>query len=178
MALDTCVYTCLIDRPASVPIDESLFLHRLISSIDVVSILLLSASMVAPRLGLLLRLNSPMKTAVVNNSRCIFFPYSSKFMNMGSQYPMIALLPLYLANKKSLYCFSNSNWRQSIQLIHLLVGITLFDWSANGTQCHYMLFPPLRYSLECHHHMRDAMIPSFLPEHVQALNYNQGNVLP
>ena len=37
---------------------------------------------------------------------------------------------------------------------------------------------PIKASLGSNHHVRGAMIPSFLPEHVQNLNYNQWNLLP
>ena len=102
MDLDTCVYTCHINRPASAPLADSLFPNQLIIFITAVSTLLLSASVVAPSLGLLLRMKSPMKTPVVNNYGCIFCLLSSKFLNMGSYSPMLAFFPLSLANKKPL----------------------------------------------------------------------------
>ena len=83
---------------------------------------------------------------------------------------MLAFLLFSLANNKPFSCFSKSHQQQSIRLIHLLVCIPLFVWSAN--------FSTLKYSLECHRHIRGAMITRFIPGHVQDLNYNQWNLLP
>ena len=173
----TCVYTCRINRPASVPITASLFLHGLISLIVAFYVFLFSAYVVDPRRGLLLRLKSPMKTPVVNNSWCIFCPRSSKFLNIGSYYPMISFRPLSLANNKILSFLYNSHIRLIIRLVHLLVGIPLFFGMSTEHNTTAGCFP-LKSPLECHHHMRDVMIPSFLPEHVQTINYNQWNLLP
>ena len=162
------MYTYLVDRPASVPLAAPLFLHRLISSISAVSNFLFSASVVAPRLGILLRLNYPMKTPVANN--------------YGVEHGIIvsnACLPLVVPGKKE----------TPFLILQLTLAVeyptdtpsrrytTLCLVFQRNTMPPQVVFP-LKSSLECHHHMRYAMIMSFLPEHVQALNYNQWNLLP
>ena len=64
-----------------------------------------------------------------------------------------------------------SDWSTFLKVYYSFFGLPT---KHNTTVC----FPPLKSSLECHHNMRDVMILSLLTERVQALNYNQWNLLP
>ena len=171
------MYTFRINRPTSVPLSASLFIHLLISSISTVSTLLFCASVVYLRRGILLRPIYPMNNPVVNNSECRFWPHSSKFLNIGSQPPMLASHPLSLENKTPF----------------LLLQITsTIDYLTNMPSCWHpdfclicqqntmlpLVFFTLKSPFECNHHFRDAMIISVLPEHIQTLDYNKWNILP
>ena len=68
MAIDTCMWTCIIDKSASAPLSASFFLDLLINSILTVSILLFSTLVVvAPLKRDMHRLKLLMGTAATNN---------------------------------------------------------------------------------------------------------------
>ena len=134
--------------------------------------------MVTPHLRLLLRLKYPMKTPVVNNSGCIFCPPSSTFFENLIIVSNACLPPVVPGEQETPFLLLQLTSTVEYPTYPHSRRYTTICLVCQRNTMPRQVVSPLKYSLECHHHMRDAMIPGFLPEHVQAFNYNQRNLLP